>query len=256
MGLPPPPSTTPALEPEPACAGWAYWRSGEENAIELGTVRGHHVGLPAHFHVEDQVTFVLSGRRRFLIGNKVVALAAGQGSVIPAGVVHRSLPEPSGVFCLNAYVPVGGHVAAAAVDEAGRLWCRTGHLRPAELARAIREHGQVAGREIPPRGSVPAHASRRETVAEAAARAGMSREGFSRTFARQHGMPPHAFWLAARLNHARALLQAGESIAAAATEAGFVDQSHLGRWFRRAFGVTPGRYRSGWLRSQTCQTRG
>jgi hypothetical protein len=32
---------------------------------------------------------------------------------------------------------------------------------------------------------------------------GMSCEGFSRMFARLHGMPPHAFWLMARLNHAR-----------------------------------------------------
>ena len=79
-----------------------------------------------------------------------------------------------------------------------------------------------------------------------AARAGMSREGFSRMFARRHGMPPHAFWLMARLNQARGLLRAGEAIAAVAAETGFADQSHLGRWFRRAFGVTPGRYRSGW----------
>jgi AraC-like DNA-binding protein len=68
-------------------------------------------------------------------------------------------------------------------------------------------------------------------------------------------MPPHAFWLTARLNHARELLRAGEGIAGAAAEAGFTDQSHLGRRFRRAFGVTPGHYRSGWPRSQTCQTR-
>lgn len=74
-------------------------------------------------------------------------------------------------------------------------------------------------------------------------------------FARCHGMPPHAFWLMARLNHARGLLRSGEGIAAAAAEAGFADQSHFGRWFRRAFGVTPGRYRAGWPWSQTCQTR-
>jgi transcriptional regulator GlxA family with amidase domain len=84
----------------------------------------------------------------------------------------------------------------------------------------------------------------------------MSREGFSRMFARRHGMPPHAFWLMARLNHARGLLRAGEDIAGVAAETGFADQSHLGRWFRRAFGVTPGRYRSGWPPlSQTFQTR-
>jgi AraC-like DNA-binding protein len=62
-----------------------------------------------------------------------------------------------------------------------------------------------------------------------AARAGMSREGFSRKFARDHGMPPHAFWLMARLNFARTLLRAGEGIAEVAAKSGFTDQSHLGR---------------------------
>jgi AraC-like DNA-binding protein len=45
------------------------------------------------------------------------------------------------------------------------------------------------------------------------------------------------------------------TIAGVAVEAGFRDQSHFGRWSRRAFGVTSGRYRSGWLRSQMYQTR-
>jgi len=49
----------------------------------------------------------------------------------------------------------------------------------------------------------------------------------------------------ARLNNARRLLQAGHDIAAAAADSGFSDQSHLGRHFLRAFGVTPGRYRAG-----------
>nr|WP_247385558.1 MULTISPECIES: helix-turn-helix domain-containing protein [unclassified Bradyrhizobium] len=43
-----------------------------------------------------------------------------------------------------------------------------------------------------------------------------------------------------RLNDARELLRRGESIAGVAAETGFADQSHLGRFFRRAFGITPG----------------
>jgi AraC-like DNA-binding protein len=31
--------------------------------------------------------------------------------------------------------------------------------------------------------------------------------------------------------------------AAAAAEAGFADQAHLTRWFRRYYGITPGAYR-------------
>lgn len=68
---------------EPADIGWAYWRPALDGIIELGTLRGREVGLPTHFHGEDQITFVFSGRRRFLVGGKVVALVAGQGALIP-----------------------------------------------------------------------------------------------------------------------------------------------------------------------------
>ncbi|WP_247876443.1 helix-turn-helix domain-containing protein [Azospirillum brasilense] len=73
----------------------------------------------------------------------------------------------------------------------------------------------------------------------------MSREGYTRRFRKHHGVPPQAFALQERLNEARLLLRAGEPIAAVAADTGFTDQSHLGRCFRRAFGVTPGRYRAG-----------
>jgi AraC family transcriptional regulator len=44
-------------------------------------------------------------------------------------------------------------------------------------------------------------------------------------------------WAAARLSEERSLAQI-------ALEAGFADQSHFTRAFRRHFGVTPGRYRA------------
>jgi AraC-like DNA-binding protein len=241
--------------PGPTDTGWCYWRPELDGVVEVGTLRGNEVGLPAHFHRENQITFVLSGRRRFLVRGEVITLGPGQGALIPAGVAHRSLAEPCGVACLNIYVPAGEYDVAAMMRDAERLWSKAGHIRCTELAAIVREHRRGAGGCIPANGTVPADPTCPEPVSQAAERAGMSREGFSRMFARHHGMPPHAFWLMARLNHARELLRAGEGIASVAVEAGFTDQSHLGRWFRRAFGVTPGRYRSGWLRSQTCQTR-
>ena len=69
----------------------------------------------------------------------------------------------------------------------------------------------------------------------------MSLEGFTRRFTRATGMTPHAYRLAARLNDARELLGAG--LTPASADAGFADQSHLGRHFRAAFGTTPAGYR-------------
>jgi AraC-like DNA-binding protein len=43
--------------------------------------------------------------------------------------------------------------------------------------------------------------------------------------------------------HPGELESRGVPPAAAAAEAGFADQAHLTRWFRRYYGITPGGYR-------------
>lgn len=58
------------------------------------------------------------------------------------------------------------------------------------------------------------------------------------------GLPPHALQMAYRVRRAQRLLEAGETIAATAAAAGFCDQSHLHRQFRRSLGMTPGAYRN------------
>lgn len=73
--------------------------------------------------------------------------------------------------------------------------------------------------------------------------AGTDRFRLTRAFSAAYGLSPHAYLVQRRLNRARFLLSRGESPAAAAAAAGFADQSHLGRWFRRAFGMTPAAYR-------------
>jgi AraC-like DNA-binding protein/mannose-6-phosphate isomerase-like protein (cupin superfamily) len=222
---------------------WNYWRPAGEGILELGTVRGETVGLPTHFHWEDQVTFVLSGRRRFVIGGEVVVLEAGHGTLTPAGVPHRSLSEPHGVLCFNAYVPPAEYAVADLMSAIRRLRLEADRICWEGVATTIRDH-QRGLREIA-YDAVAVPAAGVVTVGAVATRAGMSREGFSRTFVKRYGMPPHAYWLMHRLNRARDQLRAGQHIADVAFETGFADQSHLGRWFKRAFGITPGLYRRG-----------
>ena len=82
------------------------------------------------------------------------------------------------------------------------------------------------------------------TLAELAALSGVSRFQLLRGFTRAVGVTPHAFLLQQRVRLARRLLAAGRRPAEAAAEAGFADQSHLTRAFRRQLGVTPARYRA------------
>ena len=63
-----------------------------------------------------------------------------------------------------------------------------------------------------------------------------------RAFRKCVGIPPHRYQTVVRVNRARNLLSSGAPISEVAQSAGFCDQSHLNRCFKRAFGVTPGEY--------------
>jgi AraC-like DNA-binding protein len=77
-----------------------------------------------------------------------------------------------------------------------------------------------------------------------AAAAGCSRHAAYRAFTQAYGLAPSDYQRQLRVQAARRLLSAGVTPARAAAEAGFADQAHLTRWFRRYYGVTPGAYRA------------
>lgn len=72
---------------------------------------------------------------------------------------------------------------------------------------------------------------------------GIDRFRLTRAFRAAFGLAPHAYLVQLRLARARRLLAGGAWPAAVASELGFADQSHLGRWFLRAYGMTPAVYR-------------
>jgi AraC-like DNA-binding protein len=80
------------------------------------------------------------------------------------------------------------------------------------------------------------------TLEDLARVANLSPYHFSRVFAEQTGMPPHAFQIQLRVARARELLRQGWPIPQVATHTGFADQSHLTRHFKRLTVVTPGQY--------------
>lgn len=64
-----------------------------------------------------------------------------------------------------------------------------------------------------------------------------------RAFTRTYGLPPHRYLTGRRVDLARRLLLAGYPTAEVAAAAGFYDQAHLNRHFRRYLGVAPAHYR-------------
>ncbi len=81
------------------------------------------------------------------------------------------------------------------------------------------------------------------SLAALAGAVGVDRFWFARLFRRSTGLAPHQYVLGRRVERAKALLRATDlPLAQVAALAGFADQAHLHRHFRRWVGVTPGAF--------------
>lgn len=83
------------------------------------------------------------------------------------------------------------------------------------------------------------HEKRRFSLEELASRVGVSKYHFARLFTLHIGVPPCQFQKERRLQAAALRLRAGARPIDVAYELGFADQSHLGRSFKRRFGLAP-----------------
>ncbi|HEV2675442.1 MAG TPA: AraC family transcriptional regulator [Aliidongia sp.] len=186
----------------------------------------------------------------------------------PGGFVYRMLyvaPEAMRAVldeCADRPAPLPFFATPLIVDEAlGLLIARTHALLAAPSSRLERDAGLTAtirrlaghgggiatprspGRHDRALGRVRdrLHADAAEEIAtdELARLADMNRFQLCRQFHQRYGLPPHAYQLRLRLAAARRLLAEGEPAAQVAAAVGFVDQSHLNRRFKGAFGITP-----------------
>jgi len=64
-----------------------------------------------------------------------------------------------------------------------------------------------------------------------------------RVFKKSVGISPYAYLLQVRLERVKHLIRQGRRLADAAFEAGFADQSHMHRNFKKRYGITPGVYK-------------
>lgn len=77
---------------------------------------------------------------------------------------------------------------------------------------------------------------------------GLSKYYLLRVFTAQTGLTPHAFLSHVRATRAKQMMDRLHPLADIAQAAGFFDQSHLNRIFKKIFGITPGIY----CRAITC----
>lgn len=89
---------------------------------------------------------------------------------------------------------------------------------------------------------IEAHLDDNLRIEKLAAEAGLSLFHFVRTFSATFHVTPHQYVQARRAARAKALLAKRMTPSDAAAAAGLTDQSHLNRWFKRTYGVTPAQY--------------
>ena len=105
--------------------------------------------------------------------------------------------------------------------------------RPAAIdARAV----EVA------RDYLAAHAREQTSASVLEKIAGTDRFTIARHFRLAFGTSPDRYRTLRRLALARTAIEGGQPLARAASEAGFADQSHMTRQFKRTYGLTPGRW--------------
>jgi AraC-like DNA-binding protein len=213
-----------------SAAGWVDAGPGDLVMVNPGEV---HDGQP----IAD------GGRRWQMLFLDPQLVEAAAAETLPPG---RSLPLWRPVATDAAMAVAFERWHARLTADAGTLACDEAQLDL--LATVFARHGAAA----PPRDASATIARARQRLdddpvndpglAALAAEAGLSRFQLLRAFARELDMTPHAYLVQRRLAVARSLLDAGETIADAAAAAGFADQAHLTRLFRRSLGFTPAAY--------------
>lgn len=226
----------------------AYHYSENAEIVLAGQSARHY---PWHVHrTHWTVGVVLEGRVTLGVRQGIQVLHPGEHFVVAPGEVHCLTITEHSVFvalCIDVSTSV-----AEVQGELKSLLCRiseaclSGLVGSGFILKKLRglEHLSAVGAEAesPVQGMLQQlmiDPGEPLSVEEMAVAAGDSPWQFIRHFRRVTGMTPYAFRLVCRLSLVRQLLRQDETAAGAAAVAGFVDQSHMHKLFRRHHGLTP-----------------
>jgi AraC-like DNA-binding protein len=212
----------------------------DEGAVRFDLDRGEHVAPPSSLsilppHVPHDGRSAVAGRSfrkrvLYLESDWLPAAAAdgaarhpaaGPGAATIARSVHAALAQPGEDLAAETWVLVLRERIASALRAAPRPAARDD-----PLARRLRVLLDDALPEVP-------------TIADCARMLDTHPSHLVRSFSRAYGLPPHRYVTGRRIDLARRLMLTGARAADAAVQAGFHDQAHLTRHFRRILGTTP-----------------
>ncbi|MCG8618898.1 MAG: AraC family transcriptional regulator [Desulfobacterales bacterium] len=102
--------------------------------------------------------------------------------------------------------------------------------------------GREKDRILKVKAYIQAHYKDSVTLEDLSRISAMSKYYLLRTFAARTGFTPHAYLSYVRAVRAREMMDRKVPLADVALSAGFFDQSHLNRIFKKIYGITPGQY--------------
>ena len=94
------------------------------------------------------------------------------------------------------------------------------------------------------------HLDEKVHLGDVAQAAGLPPFRLFRAFLRTTGMTPHVYQRQARVRFAVGMIRFGHPLREVAMAAGFADQAHLTRIFRKTMGITPGAYRGAYVQQR------
>lgn len=229
-------------------------------------------GVQTHVHDDAHFVLALDQGYRSLAHDPASPAGAAfrEGALVwnPPGVEHRdSFERPGGRFLSVSFTPPAGarrgeplrlH-GGAALTAARALVGAVAHFREGDslrieglllsLAGAVLQPDEL-DEDPAPEWVLRAHDMILDNarlagleISEVARMCGVHPVSLARRYRRHFGVSPGFALRQARVSRAAAIIGGGTSIAEAAEESGFADQSHLTRDFRRVLGLSPAQYR-------------
>lgn len=260
--------------------GTAQGRRSSPVATLAETSYASGAAVPTHTHRNGFFCLVVEGELVEHVEGAVKAVLAGGALFHPAEAPH-SETFPSAAARVFNIQPDGAWLARAreldlTVPAEQRIVGSSSRL--ASLARQVRGEWRRSDPATPlaveglllsmlaaivraprpePRGGVTPHwllevrdalhdcIAAPPTIVDLAASVGVAPAHLTRAFGKRFECPPGEYLRRLRVNHVRRRLEQSDvPLVRIALEAGFSDQSHLTRVFRRYVGTTPGRYRA------------
>ncbi len=242
----------------------------------------HDVTYGAHVHDIMEVLWVLSGCCRFMFRERSYTMHSGEAVMIAPGEVHAggSLERSSFSFA-TLHIPrkvlemlFGHHYARQYMTPVQLLDRPFAEILYRDLIGGLLETGSLADQltcladglnkvfkakrtlafpAVPLTECHPAVNRAKsiinETFTEAidfcrlATEVNLHQRYLISLFKAMTGIPPHQYQIALRVDLARKLLDDKLSLCNVASSAGFADQSHFNRHFKRIYSLTPGVFR-------------